>query len=226
MDKLQGMRFWDYAQLVMLSIFFITLVYRSLRLKIRRRINPFKLNFRENILLGMLELSIIVAVTIWAVEVMFYSIPIEFRLFPWPLDFLLIGSITAKICGCVLCALAFSLLFLGLRDLGDSWRFGIDELQVQELVTGGIYRFTRNPIFLFFILWFVGTFLINGTLIFLCFTLFTIGNLLYQILKEEEFLRRVHGSIFIDYCKRTPRYFSWRTIAEIRKVKPHFSTEF
>jgi protein-S-isoprenylcysteine O-methyltransferase Ste14 len=225
-DRFQGMIFWDYVQLMMLFVFFSTLIQRTLRVRIRRGTNPFKLKFWENRLLGLLELSLFFAVSVWAVEVMFYSIPTKFHIFPWPLNLQLLNSTFAKLSGFIFSVLAFCLFFLGLKNLGDSWQFGIDEHQVGVLVTDGIYCYSRNPIYLFFNFWFLGTFLINGTVVFLCFALFTIGNLHLQILKEERFLRKVHGLEFVEYCKRTPRYFSCKVLAERWKGKPRFSTEF
>jgi protein-S-isoprenylcysteine O-methyltransferase Ste14 len=224
-ERLQEFSFWDVIQLAMLSIFFISIVYRSVRLRIRRKINPIKLNFWENRFLGVLEMSLFLFVCIWAIELTFYSIPAEIQIFPWPLNSLLIHSLLAKVGGLCINILAFYLLFSGLKNLGDSWRFGIDVIQVGELVTKGIYRFTRNPIYIFFDLWFLGTFLINGTLIFLIFALFTMINLHFQIKIEEEFLRKVHGFDFIDYCERTPRYFSWAVLFRNRKIKHQVSSE-
>jgi protein-S-isoprenylcysteine O-methyltransferase Ste14 len=209
----------------MLFVFFITLMYRSITVRIKRGINPIKLKFWENRLLGFLELSLFFAVVVWAIEVMFYSIPIQFHIFPWPLDLQLINTAFTKLLGMIISLLAFWLLFQGLKNLGDSWQFGIDEQQVGVLVTDGIYRYSRNPIYLFFIFWFLGTFLINGIVVFLCFALFTTGNLHLQIQKEERFLRKVHGLAFVEYCKRTPRYLSWEVLIKKWKANPQFSAE-
>lgn len=79
-----------------------------------------------------------------------------------------------------------------------------------RLVTWGIYAISRHPIYLFFNLYFLGTFLINGTLIFLLFALVIAGNLHLQILNEEEFLQRTYGRAYQEYCLRTYRYLGQR----------------
>ena len=225
MTRLHEMGFWDFIQLMMLFLFFTSFFYRFVGLRIRQKVNPINWNFGENRFLGILELSLFLSVSIWAIEVMLYSIPLKTQIFPWPFNNLMIDSILAKWIGLFSSFLAFGLLFSGLKNLGDSWRFGIDEDQAGELVTRGIYGFTRNPIYMFFNLWFLGTFLINGTLVFLCFALFTIINLHCQIIEEEEFLQKIHGSAFSEYCKKTPRYFSWEVLIKRWKVKPQISSE-
>ena len=225
MARLQEMSTWDFIQLVLLFLFFISFFYRSIGLRIQKKINPIKWNFGENRFLGILELSLFLSVSIWAIEVVFYSIPSKTQIFPWPFSILLLDSILTKWIGLFLSFLAFGLLFSGLKNLGDSWRFGIDENQAGKLVTRGIYSVTRNPIYLFFNLWFLGTFLIHGTLVFLCFTLFTILNLHCQIIKEEEFLQIFYGSEFNEYCRRTPRYFSWEMLSRNKRSRPQVSSE-
>jgi protein-S-isoprenylcysteine O-methyltransferase Ste14 len=222
-NKIMEMSFWDIIQLVMLCAFFFTFAYRSVGLRIRRKVNPVKFNFSESCLLGLSELVLLAGVSIWAIEVTLYSIPAEVHIFPWPFNLLLFNCLIAQSLGAFISLLAFGLLFSGLKNLGDSWRFGIDENQTVDLVTKGIYSVTRNPIYMFFNLWFLGTFLMNGTLIFLCFLLFTFVNLHFQVIKEEAFLRKVYGSAFVEYCSRTPRYFSWKVLVRSIKIKPQIS---
>jgi protein-S-isoprenylcysteine O-methyltransferase Ste14 len=102
------------------------------------------------------------------------------------------------------------LLFGALRALGDAWRLGIDAHDSGKLVTDGIYRRTRNPIYLFFGLCFWGTFLLNGAAAFALLAALVTANLHYQILQEEKHLARVHGPAYEAYRARTGRYVTWR----------------
>jgi protein-S-isoprenylcysteine O-methyltransferase Ste14 len=58
-------------------------------------------------------------------------------------------------------------------------------------------------------LWFVGIFLINGTLIFLVFAVLAIAVLHWQILQEEDYLLKLYGQPYRSYCAKAARYFIW-----------------
>ena len=62
-----------------------------------------------------------------------------------------------------------------------------------ELVTTGIYRFSRNPAFLGFDLMYIGVLLLYGNLLTLSFSLFAMMMLHLQILQEERFLASTFG---------------------------------
>lgn len=103
---------------------------------------------------------------------------------------------------------AGTLLFVcALMALGTSWRVGIDRETPETLVTTGIFRFSRNPIFVFLDLYVIGTFFINGTLIFLIAAFATVAFLHWQILREERFLESFYRDAYRKYCANTPRYF-------------------
>jgi protein-S-isoprenylcysteine O-methyltransferase Ste14 len=58
--------------------------------------------------------------------------------------------------GLSLLLLGLNLLFAiaSLRDLGKSWRVGVIEEQETELIEEGIYRYSRNPYFMSYLLLF------------------------------------------------------------------------
>ena len=55
------------------------------------------------------------------------------------------------------------IFLLSVICMKDSWRAGIPDGDRTELVTGGIYRYSRNPAFLGFDLMYIGVFLITAT---------------------------------------------------------------
>lgn len=79
--------------------------------------------------------------------------------------------------------------------------------KTSALVTGGIYRFTRNPMYLGMLLVLVGTvFLSRDVLALLVVPGFIITLNRLQILPEERALRARFGGAFDAYCDRTRRW--------------------
>lgn len=92
-------------------------------------------------------------------------------------------------------------------EMGDSWRVGVDEAEETTLVTHGLFRWVRNPIFTFVLLSLVGLVLVLPTVFSLLATaLATIGIELQVRAVEEPYLRRVHGTTYGDYCSQTGRF--------------------
>jgi len=205
--------FFGCFQVSGLALFLLLTVGRTVQLRTRRHINPITLSLHKRGLLGLMEIVLFVAVNVWVMLVLLYSLPLEIQPLPGFLKYKLIDSSLARIAGVVLIVFAFFIRIVALIALGDSWRLGLDEEHPGELVTTGIYAISRNPIYVFFDLWFIGTFLINGTLVFLLFALLTLTNLHYQILEEERFLTEIHRSAYEEYRARTARYFTWRRTA-------------
>ena len=130
----------------------------------------------------------------------------DFRIFPPPLDTLLFDSNIAKLVGVALITFGLIMFVWAYVSFGDSWRVGFDVKTPGALVTTGLFALTRNPIYVFLDLWFIGIFLINGTLIFLIFAVLAFAAIHWQILKEESFLTNLYGQPYQDYCERTGRY--------------------
>jgi len=203
-------KLFDYFQIAGLVFFLLVFVGRTLYLRFSKNINPITLSVGKKGFQRFIEVSFFVGLTVWIIEVLLYSLHFEFRIFPSPLDMQLINSTPAKLIGVSLVAFSFVIFVLALVSFGKSWRVGIDEKTPGELVTTGIFAVSRNPIFVFLDLYFIGTFLINGTLIFLIFAVLVAVGLHYQILQEEKALARIYGQAYQDYCARTDRYFTWR----------------
>jgi protein-S-isoprenylcysteine O-methyltransferase Ste14 len=201
-----GITLLNWFQLLLLAGFFIVTVSRSLHIWVQQRINPITLNLGKDGILGMMEIFMFIGMNLWSIELVMHCLPQKSYLFPWPFNLALIDTGIAKIAGVLFCVIAFLFLGTGLIALGNSWRLGIDQEKPGTLVTSGIYSISRNPIYIFFDLWFLGTFLIQGTFIFLIFAILTAINLHYQIIKEEQILVDLHGSAYENYRKRVPRY--------------------
>ena len=92
----------------------------------------------------------------------------------------------------------------------DSWRAGIPDSGKTELVTDGIYAYSRNPAFLGFDLQYVGVLLLYCNLLTAAFTAFAIAMLHCQILQEERYLTAAFGEEYLEYQRRVFRYLGRR----------------
>ena len=95
---------------------------------------------------------------------------------------------------------------LSLIGLGNSWRVGILEAQQTELIEGGIYRFSRNPYFLSYLIMFGAyTVLLENIILFLL-SLVGFALIHIMVLREEKHLTALHGEKYQQYQKKVSRY--------------------
>jgi protein-S-isoprenylcysteine O-methyltransferase Ste14 len=183
---------------------------RTLYLRVHRNIRVFTLGVAKRGFQHIVELSFFIMLTVWSVEVFLYTLPGGIHLLPAQFTWILHDSAPVKLAGAALNVVGLGIFILALLAFGDSWRVGIDRQSPGQLVTGGVFAVTRNPIFLFLDLYLIGTFFINGTIGFLIFAVLIAAGLHYQILQKEKFLSRAYGKVYQDYCARTKRYFGRR----------------
>lgn len=115
-------------------------------------------------------------------------------------------SETAAWFGVTLCITGLVLFILSMISFGPSFRVGIDNDHPDELITTGIFAYTRNPIYVAFWIILLGQFLIFPNWILLVYL--GAATLLFhrQVILEETFLEEHHGQDFLDYCDRVKRY--------------------
>ena len=111
-----------------------------------------------------------------------------------------------KYIGWSLLVLSLILVWVAQSQMANSWRIGIDEKNKTELVTTGLFSFSRNPIFLGIMIANIGLLLIiPNAFTFLIVSLSTV-SINTQIRLEEEFLIRSHGEEYRNYIKRVRRW--------------------
>ena len=203
------MNFFDYFQIVSVAIVLLIIVGKVAYLRLSQNINPIAIGGGKRGLLLAVELIAFAGLVVWMIEVILYGFHSALRIFPSPLDAPLINSLPVKIIGVALVTLGLILFALAFISFGNSWRVGFDVKTPGALVTTGIFALSRNPIYVFLDVWFIGIFLINGTLIFLIFAVLAVAVQHWQILQEESFLLKLYGEPYQNYCARTGRYIVW-----------------
>lgn len=113
-----------------------------------------------------------------------------------------------RMVGCGLAIAGTAVFAVSVVTMRDSWRAGVSVHEETELVTSGIYAFSRNPAFLGFDLLYIGILLMffNLPLCLIC----VLGIILFhlQIVNVEEvFLLETFSDAYLDYCKHVCRYF-------------------
>lgn len=110
--------------------------------------------------------------------------------------------------GLGICISATLLFLSAITTMSDSWRVGIDSTADTEMITHGIYGWSRNPAFTAFMLHYLGCLLIFfhwGLLI-----VSSIAVLFFhiQIVRNEEpHLCSAFGDDYLQYTQRVRRYF-------------------
>jgi len=122
---------------------------------------------------------------------------------------LVFRNIIYQIAGLILCFISLSLFVFSshlFSKIGKGTPAPIEP--PKELVAEGIYRFTRNPIYIGYISAIVGEFLIFGHFLLLLYALGAIFFVhFYVVCIEEPSLKKRFGEQYIIYTKTVPRWF-------------------
>lgn len=108
--------------------------------------------------------------------------------------------------GWLLLVVAFILIVIAQMQMGAAWRIGVDTSQKSELVTQGVFRFSRNPIFLGIRLCFFGLFLILPNAFTLLLWVLEDVMVQLQVLLEENYLTETFGAAYQDYRMQVRRW--------------------
>jgi protein-S-isoprenylcysteine O-methyltransferase Ste14 len=134
---------------------------------------------------------------------------LAFAFFPtWYSFFLpipLLDNLTTKYIGLTLLFISLVWTIIGQGHMKNSWRIGIDTETKTELVTTGLFAFSRNPIFFGMILTLLGLFLTTPNALTVLFLVLGYVLIQIQIRLEEEFLTKEHGQPYMEYRQKVRR---------------------
>ena len=108
--------------------------------------------------------------------------------------------------GTVAGVVGIAYLVMALSAMQTNWRAGIDTARQTGLVQSGIYRFSRNPVFVGFALMYCGVLLILPNYLLVVLTGVALVLCHRQIVCEERYLAQRFGEEYEVYCRRTWRY--------------------
>jgi len=141
------------------------------------------------------------AATFGGAAVQFLSVVIPYGILtPYPLS----GFV--RLAGLILTVAGNIFFIAAMVEMKNNWRAGFSTDQNTELVTGGIYRISRNPAFVGFDLVYVGCALLYPNIINIAVTLIALALFHMQILGEEKFMAVEFGESYLSYKGNVRRY--------------------
>jgi len=174
-----------YMLIFITTCFGVTLGLRSILLYRKTKINT-----------GKVFLMIVIAINfIWVSQNYKYLLPIS------SLEFAPLQTI-----GFVLSMLGQIVGFIAQLQMKNSWRLGVDKNAQIELVTTGLFKISRNPIYLCMAISGIGFFLIAPNFLSVVCCLLMLFGINEKIKDEEEFLIEKFGEEFTKYQTTVRRW--------------------
>ncbi|MCI5057832.1 MAG: isoprenylcysteine carboxylmethyltransferase family protein, partial [Flavobacteriales bacterium] len=101
---------------------------------------------------------------------------------------------------------SFIWIIVAQNQMASSWRIGINYNEKTDLMKTGLFRISRNPIFLGVLISYIGTFLIIPNALSFGIMLVTYVTLQIQVRLEEDYLKNKHGNTYSEYKQKVRRW--------------------
>jgi protein-S-isoprenylcysteine O-methyltransferase Ste14 len=112
--------------------------------------------------------------------------------------------------GVAVFAAGIALIATAIANMGQSWQMGFDQTVPEHgLVRTGVFRLSRNPIYLGLIVLFIGWLLVLPTLLSLIIVVGVALGVRRQAIDEEEYLQRTYSSEFHVWAREVGRFVPW-----------------
>lgn len=191
-----------YLPCFILGYLLVSFVWPTLRVYRKTGINPLRfgntttahdyVGFIMKLLTGL-----------FVVNVFVFSIsPVAYE---WLVPIPYLRSETVQLAGLLLAHGSLLWIVLAQQQMNNSWRIGIDEENKTALVTEGLFRVSRNPVFLGMLGSVAGLFLVLPNLLSFSCMAATYIVIQVQIRLEEAFLEQAHGALYRAYKKTVRR---------------------
>lgn len=117
------------------------------------------------------------------------------------------SAVLPGVLGIFIAGLGAMLAFAAQMSMGTSWRVGVVPGATGDLVSGGLYRFSRNPTFVGQFLLLAGVGLAIPSVPTLLAPLLFLWSAVVQVRSEEAVLRQSLGQAYDHYLASVPRWF-------------------
>ena len=180
----------------------IALLYRSYRVYKKTGINALTQSQEDGtlkILAFILKIHLLLVVGL-IVDYVFGFDFLTANRFEW------IPALLSAGIGSVLLIICLALIITAQTQMSSSWRLEIDRKNKAELITTGLFKYSRNPILLALRLAYFAMFLIIPCPYSLM--TFLVGDICFQlqVRKEEEYLKNIYSNEYFLYCSQVRRW--------------------
>lgn len=194
----------DMLSLVLLGVFAAAYFTKQIMLLKRYRIRSNVLGRGEKpyqtlIVERRLQAATFIGVGVWVIDALFPVFAAKWFIEVYRNDL-------TGITGILLTAIGVALFISAMVAMKTSWRAGIDQTTHTVLITGGVYRFSRNPAFLGLDLMLLGASVTFGNVVTLLAALFGAVAMHLQIKQEEKNMAGCFDEKYAAYYNGTPRY--------------------
>jgi protein-S-isoprenylcysteine O-methyltransferase Ste14 len=111
----------------------------------------------------------------------------------------------ARFIGWLLLLSGAVLTLVAQRHMGAAWRVGIDD-RPTDLVTSGLFRYVRNPIFSALLIFIAGVVVLSPAWWSVTIWILTALGLRLQVVLEERHLMALHGDAYRAYAAQAGRF--------------------
>jgi protein-S-isoprenylcysteine O-methyltransferase Ste14 len=200
----------NFEQIIQVTLFPYALVYLGLvfglpsyRVYKKTGKNPYVFGNSDSAhdYAGM-QMRIMIAATL--LSIIIYSFFDEFYQFLVPIGY--IETHDVKLAGVILMMVSLCWIIIAQINMGHSWRIGFNTNDAAPLIRSGVFRISRNPVFLGMFVTQTGFFLVMPNVATLLILSQVYQLLQVQVRLEEEYLSSMHGDEYKDYCKHTRRW--------------------
>lgn len=114
---------------------------------------------------------------------------------------------SGKSLGAAISLAGITIMVIAQYQMGTAWRFGVDQAEKTDLVTGGLYSLVRNPIYSGVFLFCAGMLVLFPHIYMLIYLATAWMGIELQVrYVEEPHLRNLHGVAYEKYADQTGRY--------------------
>ena len=189
--------------LYLLAFFVVAFLWRSYLVYKRTGVNPYVVG-KSDRPIDFIENYYPIPLVVIAINTLLFSLFPSVYQFATPIVWL--DNTIVQVAALALMFFALMWTATAQMQMGKSWRIGIDTENKTELVEKGLFKISRNPIFLGMRVALLGFFLALPN----AFTLAAVALaeilMQMQVRLEEEFLTGVHGDKYRKFCSRVRRW--------------------